>query len=263
MTIRLRDRVFAALYRCALTFDRAATLWYYAAAGVTRLADLRAAIRQEWDEAEASSGDDIAFGLMRWEREFYLRFLKPEERVLVVGSGAGRDLLALLQLGYRAAGVDVSARFTATARAQLQQRGWDAPLYTGAIEATAVPGQFDAVIFSWFCYSYIPQSATRIHALRELGDHLDPGGRILVTYVPAEGSPRRLPIGLARLAARVSRSDWRPEYGDTIHLADRGRYFQHYEHQFTREALEEEARAAGLTVVFHERGEVGTAVLIP
>ena len=34
----------------------------------------------------------------------------------------------------------------------------------------------------------------------------------------------------------------------------------HYEHQFVEGELEEETRAAGLTVVFHDRGD-GTAVL--
>ena len=35
-----------------------------------------------------------------------------------------------------------------------------------------------------------------------------------------------------------------------------------YEHQFQEGELDGEARAAGLTVVFHERDDVGTAVLM-
>ena len=258
----LRIGLFTGLYHCGRMFQRAATLWFYAAAGALRLTDLRAAIEREWDEAGASQWEGYNWsGLMSWERDFYLRFLQPDDRVLVVGCGTGRDLLALLQLGYKAEGLDVAPQCTATARQLLRQRGFEVPLYTGAIETVGLPGRFDAFIFAWFCYSYIPQSETRTHVLRKLGDHLNPSGRILVTYAPAKTLPRRLPIRLTGLIAWATRSDWRPEYGDFVQVANRGRYFAHYERKFTREGLEGEARAAGLTVAFHEQGDVGMAVL--
>ena len=256
----LRTGLFTGLYHCGRTFQRAATLWFYAAAGAVRLADLRAAIEREWDKVGASHWEDYNWScLMTWERNFYLRFLKPDDRVLVVGCGTGRDLLALLERGYQAEGLDVAPGCTATAGRLLRQRGYEVPLYTGAIEAIELPGRFDAFILSWFCYSYIPQSETRIHVLRKLREHLNPGGRILVTYAPAKTLPRRLPIRLTQLVAWATRSDWRPEYGD--HLTIHDRHNLHYEHQFTREGLEGEARAAGLSVAFHARGDEGTAVL--
>lgn len=257
----LKNPLFTALYHCGRTLERAATLWFYAAAGAVRLADLRAAIEREWDQSASEEGY-TASGLMIWERDFYPRFLKPDDRVLVIGCGTGRDLLGLLQLGYRAEGLDVAPRCTAAAAELLRQRGFEGPVYTGAIETIALPGRFDAFIFAWFCYSYIPQSESRIGVLQKLRDCLNPGGRILVSYAPAKTLPRRLPIRLTQLVASLSRSDWRPEYGDFVQVANRGRYIVHYEHQFTREALEGEARAAGLTVAFHERADQGTAVLI-
>jgi len=261
--VPLRDALFTALYQCGRAFQGVATLWFYAAAGTRRLADLRRAIRGEWEQSGASEGEGyIASGLMDWERDFYPRFLKPRDRVLVIGCGTGRDLVALLELGYRAEGLDVGPRCTAIAAHLLRKRGFETPVYTGAIETLELPGRFDAFIFSWFCYSYIPQAETRIGVLRKLRGLLNSGGRILVTYVPAKTVPRRLPILSARLVARISRSDWWPEYGDTFIVADRGRYFGHYQHEFTREELEEEARAAGLTVTFHARANEGTAALI-
>ena len=259
----VRNALFTGLYQCGRTFQGIATLWFHAAAGTRRLADLRGAIRREWEQSGASEGEGyIASGLMGWERDFYPRFLKPDDRVLVIGCGTGRDLLALLELGYRAEGLDVGPECTSIAAQLLRQRGLETPVYTGAIETLELPGRFDAFIFSWFCYSYIPQSRTRIGVLRKLRDQLTPGGRILVTYVPAQTPPRHLPIWCARLVAWASRSDWQPEYGDTFIVADRGRYFGHYQHEFTREELVEEARAADLTVAFHERANEGTAVLI-
>ena len=125
-----------------------------------------------------------------------------------------------------------------------------------------LPASFDVFTFSWFCYGYIAQADTRIGVLRKVKAHLNPGGRVLISYVPAERLSRSLAIGLTRFAARLTRSDWRPELGDVIGRAAGDRHAIHYEHQFREGELENEASAAGLTVVFHERRDVGTAVLM-
>ncbi len=191
----LRLGLFTSLYHCGRTFERAATLFFYAAAGTLRLADLRAVIQR-----------------------------------------------------------------TATARHVIQKRALEPTIYTGGIETFELPGRFDAFIFSWFCYSYIQQSKTRIRVLGRLREHLNPGGRILISYNPGEARPRHLPIRLTQLVAWLCRLDWHPEYGD--HLSILGRRTLHYEHQFTPEKLEGEARAAGLSVEFHETAEESRAVLV-
>ena len=252
----LRAGLRACLFGCARFLDRATTLAFYAAAGTVRLEDLRRTIKLEWQEAAAlEAGPWILTGLMGWEQGFYLRFLRPGDRVLVVGCGAGRDLVALLNLGYRAEGLDVGPECIARARQVLDQRGLVAPLYTGPIETVELAGRFDAIIFSWFCYSYIPQSDRRIRTLQRVKDRLNPGGRILISYQVMPKPPHPLPIRLAQCVARITGSDWRPEYGDMIQPSWRDRRLAHYEHFFQRGALEAEARAAGLTVVFHEKSE--------
>lgn len=259
----LRAGLQACLFGCGRFLDRAATLAFYAAAGTARLEDLRRAIQREWQESGAlESGTWVLSGLMGWEQDFYLRFLRPGDRILVVGCGTGRDLIALLNLGYRAEGLDVGPECIAVARQVLKERRLAAPLYTGSIETVELTGSFDVFIFSFFCYSYIPQSGSRIRVLRSVKGHLNPGGRILISYRVFPTLPRRLPIRLAQLVARGTRSDWRPEYGDMLQLSWPDRSFAHYEHQFHPGALEAEAESAGLRVVFHERGRnEGTAAL--
>jgi SAM-dependent methyltransferase len=252
---------FVLLSGAARALDLAARAAMSLAAGMLRLHDLRGAIAKTWEDF-GRSGPMILSGLMPWERALYDRFLKPEDRILVVGCGTGRDLIALLKLGYRVEGLDVAPRAIALARRMLERQGLSADLYVGPIEAVALPARFDAFIFSWFCYGYIPQTDTRIEVLRKVKAHLNPGGRVLICYIPAERPPRRLPIGLTRFMARFTRSDWRPELGDVIGPATRDRYAIHYEHQFWEGELENEARTAGLTVAFHERSDVGTAVLV-
>jgi hypothetical protein len=61
--------------------------------------------------------------------------------------------------------------------------------------------------------------------------------------------------------ARLSGSDWRPEYGDILFLASRGKRFDHFEHRFPPGEFEREARAAGAALLFHDPGDA-TAVLV-
>lgn len=252
----------AGCFACGHFLDRAATVALYAAAGTARLEDLHRDIQREWQDAAALELDLwVQTGLMGWEQDFYPRFLRLGDRILVVGCGSGRDLVALLNLGYRAEGLDVGPECIARARQVLDQRGLVAPLYTDAIETVELAGSFDVFIFSWFCYSYIPQSERRIRMLQRVKDHLNPGGRILISYQFVPIPPHHLPIRLAQCVARLTGSDWRPEYGDMLQPSWRERRFAHYEHFFQQGELEAEAQAAGLRVVFHEREREATAAL--
>ena len=256
-----RKASFAVLAGAARALERAGHASMHLAAGTLRLEELRRAIANAWEDFGRSE-DAILSGLMPWERTLYDRFLKLEDRILVVGCGSGRDLIALLKLGYRAEGLDVAPSAIALARKMLDREGLHAELSMEAIEAAVLAGSFDAFIFSWFSYGYIPQADTRIGVLRKVKAHLNPGGRVLLSYVLAGRPPRSLPIGLTRLVARLTRSDWQPEPGDVIGPAAGARQVIHYQHEFSEGELETEARAAGLTVVFHERRNVGTAVLM-
>jgi len=256
-----RKALFALFSGAARALDLAGRASMCLAAGTLRLHDLRGAIANTW-AGFGRSESMILSGLMSWERALYDRFLKPQDRILVVGCGTGRDLIALCKLGYRVEGLDVGPHSIALARRMLEREGLSADLYTAPIEAVALPGRFDVFTFSWFCYGYIPQADTRIGVLRKVKARLNPGGRVLISYVPAERPSRSLAIGLTRLVARLTRSDWRPELGDVIGRAAGDRHAIHYEHQFWEGELENEARAAGLKVVFHERSDVGTAVMM-
>ena len=251
---------YTLLWGAARALDLAERAAMYLAAGTLRIHDVREGIARRWDDFGRSE-TGIFSGLMPWESAVYRRFLKPEDHVLVIGCGTGRDVIALLNLGHRVDGLDASAGAIELARRMLEREHLAADLYTGSIEAVALARSFDAVTFSWFCYSYIPQAVTRIAVLRKVKTHLNPGGRVFISYVPAD-SPRRLrPIRLTQLVARLTRSDWHPEPGDVIGAATGDRRAIHYEHQFSDGELEREAHAAGFTVAFHERTDVGMAVL--
>src|SRR5207245_10964267 len=116
------------------------------AAGTLRLHDLRGAIANAWEEFGRSE-ELIRSGLMPWERALYDRFLKVKDRILVVGCGTGRDLIALLKLGYRVEGLDVGPRAIALARRILETAGLSTERHTGPIAAVALPARLDVCTF--------------------------------------------------------------------------------------------------------------------
>ena len=257
----MRRLLVGSLLGLAQTLERSITLTTYVAAGFLRFDALGRHMAENWRHFGVTQTEpDVADGLFGWERSFYGRFMTPGERVLIVGCGGGRDLLALLEQGYRVEGLEPVAVCAAMARERVASRGLAATVYTADIVTAALSGRYNVVIFSWLCYSYIPLRARRVAVLRKTREHLADGGRVLIPYVLAPSAPRRLPWRLARLASRLSRADWRPEYGDVFTpRLETGTI--HYEHQFQPAEIEAEADAAGLAVAFHEHASDGAIAL--
>jgi SAM-dependent methyltransferase len=211
----VRRLLTAPLSTLALTLARASTVATYAAAGTLTLEALQRDAQRDWrDFGVGQSDQDIAAGLFPWERDFCLPFLKPSDRILVVGCGSGRDLLALLELGYHVAGLEPVAHCVALAGRRLAERGLRAELITAPIEIAALQPRYDVFLFSWFCYSYIPLRARRVRALEKVRALLPPDGRVLISYIraPAGAAPQSLAPGARgrvghalRLASRVRR----------------------------------------------------------
>jgi SAM-dependent methyltransferase len=237
------------LFQAGRFFARAARVFDYLAAGTLTIDQLRLGIERTWEDFSATD-TDIAVGLTRREEEMIARFVFDGDDVLLVGSGSGRDLVALVGGGYRVTAVEPARRAVATCRRQLEMRGLTADLIEGFFEDVALPRRFDVIIFSGCCYGFIPESRRRIAALRKAADHLAMRGRIVISYMTAEPGHRAL-IQLTRFAARVTRSDWRPERGDVILPVGPVHPLFHYEHRFGPGELEAEGLAAGLRAAHH------------
>lgn len=230
------------------------------ALGATRRGELERAIAQGW-RCGALEGGVMPPVLAGWEAAFYDAHLQPRSRLLLVGCGAGRDLIALLERGHRADGIDVERDAVALCRIELGKRGLQAALYDTPLADTRFEAAYDAVVFSWFVYGYIPGAPARVAALARLRDALRPGGRVLLSYQLRPASSR-VPAWLARLAARATRSDWLPEHGDSVELLGGGERALAFEHRFVGDEVVEEARAAGFRVLWHEQARDGQVVLL-
>jgi SAM-dependent methyltransferase len=254
--MRLATRL---LFLVAWLFGSVSRQFNYLAASTMRLADIKEGIQKSWEEFN-SQASDIGAGLMPWEESLIGPFVNPGTRVLIVGAGSGRDVIALVQRGCSVTGIEPAGAALRLARQALHERGLTALLIEGFFEDATIPACFDVALFSYHSYSYIPESRRRIDALRRAAAQLSPGGVILISYA-ALARPRRSMIWLSRLAGAIARSDWRLEPGDIVNV-QRGR-FHNYVHAFGPGEIEQEAAAAGLQVEIHrESPEYPVAVLV-
>jgi SAM-dependent methyltransferase len=250
-----RGLLYRALLASAHGLYRAGNGCLFFAAGLLRRAELQAASVDQYRKFNVSAVD-VDAGLSPAEEHFYGRYLRAGDRVLLAGCGTGRDLIALQVQGYAVTGLEPVADVVALAKQHLARRGVVAPVEIGLIETAELRGPYDAVIFSNGCYSLVHSSAVRIAALRRAAAHLDPGGRIIVSYHPAAHQSE---IGrwLLRSAVRLSGADWVPEQGDTFSRDVRVPGLVRYHHGFAPGEFARECEAAGLRLLADEQYSEG------
>jgi SAM-dependent methyltransferase len=247
MTGALRWRTFLALQFLGWGLYKCSRVMSFLAAGVLDQASLRRSIEGDWANFFAEE-HEVRVGLWPWEQEFYGRYLNPGSSVLLIGAGSGRDLLGLLEAGHRVEAVELSSRSADRARRLLANLGLHATIHTVAIEDWTSSGCYDAIVFSWYCYSLIPIAKRRVETLAKLRERLLAGGRILISYLPHREEPSR-GIPIVAWLMRLTRSDWRLEPGDILIYVPAHIRFQH---TFRPDEIESEVLAAGLRVVWHE-----------
>lgn len=243
----IRPLVYRFLWAAANAFHRAGNACLYAAAGLLRRDDFRAASRLLWRDY-GTLVEDVDGGLEVWERRLYDAVLEPSDRILLVGCGAGRDLLALRELGYNVTGLDPTPELVEQARHNLARRGIAARILEGFVETTALDGNYDVVVLAGNCYSFLPTAVDRITTLARIRNHLPACGRVVITYT---GAVRRPPfwILMTRIVARLTRADWRPEQGDSFSPDYLKHRLLRYQHMFTAGEVARECAEAGLRVM--------------
>jgi SAM-dependent methyltransferase len=259
--IGLRQLAAALLFWFGQMAQRAARLTDYLAIGTRQLSDMRDDSLRTWQAFyERHRSHDAR--LLPWEIDFADRFLRPGDKVLLIGCGSGRDLLPLAVRHCAVTGIDPVRSSLDIARRMLAERGLTASLIEGFFEDASIAGTFDAVIFSYYCYSVIPESRTRVAMLRKAATVLSAGGHIVISVGSNTPRPHRILVRMGQLSAALCGSDWRLEPGDLVWNNREGRPSYSYTHAFEPGEIEREASTAGLTVVFQRQAEDNTIVTV-
>jgi len=197
--------------------------------------------------------------LLPEEQALLARYLRPGQRLLDVGCGAGREAIGFSRAGLSVVGIDVAPAMIALARERARDAGLSIEL--AIAEPLTVPasvGRFDAVYFSPGIYAHIPGRDRRVRTFARLRDLLAPNGLIVVGPVLA---PPLRALSRARLVDALRRIGRRAgfrrlaEPGDRFyrgHALDRAATSYRYIHYF-RDSGEAEAEMADAGLVVIER----------
>jgi SAM-dependent methyltransferase len=242
MSAHLRARAYSYLRR-ARGPQRWRSACLYLGAGLLRISEFRSPSIARWEAYH-----DERDGLVTWEDELYRAVMQPSDRVLLIGCGTGRDLLALRQMGCDVTGLEQSAALAEAARATLSRHELPTVVIAEAIESYDSHDTFDVIVFSPYTYSYIVGMAARVGILGRLRERLSDRGKVIISY------PRLRPqsswwIFLARVSSVCARSDWWPEAGDRLYGPASIPTGMDFEHQFSPDELAHECRLAGLHIV--------------
>ena len=185
-------------------------------------------------------------GLFDWEEKLVHEHFPRDGTLVVLGSGGGREVLALRRDGYDAVGYESHPELAAFADEFLTAHGH--PSRSHHVARDSFPddtGECGGVIVGWAAYSLIHGRDRRVALLRSARAHLPRGGHVLVSFFEQRRGDREARVtrtlanGLRRL-----RGAGPVELGDTLR--------PNLIHVFNPAELTDEASAAGFDVVAHE-----------
>jgi SAM-dependent methyltransferase len=152
------------------------------------------AVRAHYEDFWADAPEDPEPWAWERRRAMLLAAVRPGERVLDLGCGAGRFVAALRDAGAEPVGVEIAQ--AALDRAARNAPGADLRLLS---EDGSVPLEHGSVDLVW-CSEVLEHVADTAHLLLEVRRVLRPGGRALVT-VPFHGRVKGALLALTRFEA--------------------------------------------------------------
>lgn len=178
-------------------------------------------------------------GLSAWEQRAVAETLEPGSRVVVLGAGGGREVLALLGHGYDAIGYESHPELRAFGQAFLERRGHPERLLAVARDDFPEVCRCDAVLIGWGAYSLISSEARRTCVLRSAAATAGSGGAVILSAFarPAHGRDLAMTLGVSR-RLRQARKLRTLELGDTL--------APNLVHVFTPDQIEAELGAGGI-----------------
>jgi hypothetical protein len=170
-------------------------------------------------------------GLFDWEKRAVTSYFGGCRRLLVLGAGGGREVLALQRLGYQVDGFESHPDLVIAANELLREEGLDSTVHPIAPdEAPDIETTYDGIIVGWGMYMSVQGRKRRIALLRRLRARTRVRCPILVSFVyrDSTGWSYKMGVFIANTIRRVLRRQ-PAEVGDWL-----APYYVHY---FTQDEI--------------------------
>lgn len=186
------------------------------------------------------------WALEPWEEDVVAHQMSRPGTVLVLGTGVGRESIAIAQRGYRVVGLELHFDALHWAIQRATARGASVCFVQASFLAIPVRvGSVDYILLPSVMYSAIPGKRQRQTWLRNIRTSLKPQGRAILNFMvdrEPETTTQRLTLALARHIMKLPGANKSYQPGDTCHQS-------HFLHIFrTKEELRSEVTETGATI---------------
>jgi 2-polyprenyl-3-methyl-5-hydroxy-6-metoxy-1,4-benzoquinol methylase len=193
-------------------------------------------------------------GLQCWEKAIIRRYFQNCKRLLLVGAGGGREILALGRLGYEVRGFECNRELVQVANKLLEEEGLCSRVeFAPADTCHDSQAFFDGLIIGWGAYMLIQGRAKRVVLLKSMRAQVRSGAPIFLSFFFRSPNAKRffvtLTIGntLRRIMGRE-----KIELGDALE--------PECVHYFTQEEIAAELQQGGFLIDFYSEQPYGHAV---
>ncbi|MGH2400060.1 MAG: class I SAM-dependent methyltransferase, partial [bacterium] len=185
-------------------------------------------------------------GLEAWEIEVLDRYQLRKGRMLVLGSGWGREALAIARRGVSVVGIDTNEAAVRTAQRRADAAGVPARFHRASfLNLPYRSAAWDYVLMSRSMYSATPGAKARQSLLAGLVRVLKPEGLLILSFLPEQrpvSRSKRLATSMNRRLVKLPGANPSYQVGD-------GCIAGHFLHAFQDEAeISGELRGAGVVV---------------
>jgi SAM-dependent methyltransferase len=185
--------------------------------------------------------ENLDAGLTLIEEVLLNRHQQPPGKALVLGCGPGRECAALARRGFEVTGLDREPGMLEMARALMTREDVDARFVVGEADGFDLPGEVFSTVFVFSgLYNMLLPRSRRVDLLKSGYRHLEPGGRLLVTflsdYVRPDSAP---PVEKGSVWSSINPSH---QEGDLYLINEAVHIFPH------PDRFEAEAREAGFQI---------------
>jgi 2-polyprenyl-3-methyl-5-hydroxy-6-metoxy-1,4-benzoquinol methylase len=193
-------------------------------------------------------------GLWDWEEKAITDYFAGCQRLLIIGAGGGREVLALRRLGYHVDGFESHPDLVGVANGLLREEGYEPDVRSIARDESPDSGKtYDGIIIGWAAYMLIQGTRRRVAFLRKLRTQTQAQSPILLSFFARTGTPRVVTVGafVANVIRRLLRREL-VEVGDWL--------APFYAHYFTEDEITSELSQARFRKIHYNTTVYGHAV---